>query len=210
MVKDVPTFETVNRDHELRADEPGSESPAEEVWREASEVGEGPSRDAWAEAARDVLLDASRHYHGLVTYKELATEVQHRTRIRTKQQMHHWIGDVLGRVSADCSRRHEPLLSSLCVNTQGSVGTGYAVAVQAATGETPGDGDDHAARERLSCYRHFDAAGLPAEGGSPALTPKLAAARTRARKARALERPVAICPTCYMQLPATGSCNYCD
>ncbi|HZJ05769.1 MAG TPA: hypothetical protein VFD59_09895 [Nocardioidaceae bacterium] len=157
-----------------------------------------------------MLLAAAGRYHGVVTYKELAAQVQHRTGIRTKQLMHYWIGDVLGRVSADCSRRGEPLLSSLCVNAGGSVGDGYAVAVHATSGVTPGDPDDHAAHERLACYRHFGAADLPSDGGVPALTPKLAATRGRARQAKAIDRPIAMCPTCHMQLPATGVCDHCD
>ena len=37
--------------------------------------------------------------------------------------------------------------------------------VIAARGSLDGDADDHAARERLECYRHFGAE-LPAGGGS--------------------------------------------
>ena len=82
--------------------------------------------------------------------------------------------------------------------------------MRAASGETPGDPDDHAARERLECHRFFQAADLPAGGGTAALTAKLAATRDRARKVRLSERTVATCPTCHMELPATGTCNYCD
>ncbi|WP_344220484.1 hypothetical protein [Kribbella sancticallisti] len=184
--------------------------PATGTWREASEVGSDNARSAWAEAARDVLLDAANRYRSVVTYKELANHVQYRTGIRTKQLMHYWIGDVLARVAADCSRRGEPLLSSLCVNTEGSVGDGYAIAVTAAYGEAPEDSDAHAANERLACYQHFEAAGLPPDGGSPALVPRLAASRERARKAALADRPVAQCPTCHLQVPASGICDYCD
>lgn len=182
---------------------------AEGTWRSASEVGSGVSRAAWAEAARDVLLDTAQRYHAVVTYKELADEVQNRTGIRTTQLMHYWIGDVLGRVAAECSVRGEPLLSSLCVDAQGSVGDGYAVAVLDTSGETPGDPDDHAAHERLACYRYFGAADLPSDGGRPALTPKLSAARERSHKARHAQRPAAKCPTCNLELPASGNCDYC-
>jgi len=159
--------------------------------REVSVAGSQNARDAWAEAAREVLLQTARRYHAVLTYKELANEVQLRTGITTRQLIQHWIGDVLGRVSAECSRRGEPLLSSLCVNTAGSVGPGYAVAVQAASGEVPGDLDDHAAHERLACYRHFRAVGLPPDGGVPALTPQLAASRARARRPKTAQRPIA-------------------
>ncbi|MGA8247507.1 MAG: hypothetical protein WB797_11420, partial [Nocardioides sp.] len=143
-----------------------SQPASEEEWREASEVGSEESRAAWAEAARPILIDVAHHYHAVITYKELAAEVQRVSGIRTKQMAHYWIGDVLGRVSRDSTTREEPLLSSLCVNAEGSVGDGYAAAVTAADGEAPGDGDDHAAQQRLACYRFFEAADLPAAGGS--------------------------------------------
>lgn len=183
---------------------------SEEEWREASEVGTEESRTAWAEAARPVLIEVAHHYHSVITYKELAAEVQRVTGIRTKQLTHYWIGDVLGRVSRDSAGRGEPLLSALCVNSEGSVGDGYAVAVAAVSDELTGDGDDHAAQQRLACYRFFEAPDLPAEGGSAALTPQLAARRTRLRKARIAETPADVCPTCNTQLPATKVCdNYC-
>lgn len=182
-----------------------------EDWREASEVGLEESRTAWAEAARPVLLDVARRYHAVITHKELAAQVQQRSGIRTSQPGHYWIADVLGRASGESFKRGEPLVSALCVNSQGCVGDGYAVAVAQTTGDLIGDGDDHAARQRLACYRHFEAAGLPADGGSPALTPQLAARRARARKARIADAPVDVCPTCHTQLPATKVCdNYCS
>lgn len=192
------------------ADASPDEHPATGTWREASQVGSEVARTAWAEAARPVLLGAARRYNSVVTYKELAAEVQRGTGIRTKQLMHYWIGDVLGRVSATGFRRGEPLLSALCVDAEGSVGAGYAIAVRENYGTTPGDPDDHAAHERLNCYRHFGASDLPADGGRPALTPKLAASRERVRKAKAAERPARLCPNCHTALPATGQCDYCD
>jgi hypothetical protein len=181
-----------------------------EVWREASDVGIEESRAAWAEAARPILIEVAKHYHEVITYKALATEAQRVTGVRTSQQMHYWIGDVLGRVSRDSFNRGEPLLSALCVNADGSVGERYAAAVADTTADLTDDGDDHAALQRLACYRHFEATDLPAGGGSPALTPQLAARRARAKKVRLADAPIDVCPTCNTQLPATKVCdNYC-
>lgn len=190
-------------------DDNDTERPPLGGWREASTVGGEAARAAWAEAARHVLLVVASRYRVVVTYKELSHEVQRRTGVRTNQLMHYWIGDVLSRVATECARRGEPLLSALCVNAAGSVGDGYAVAVRNTSGETPGDPDDHAAHERLRCYRYFKAAGLPADGGTPALTPKLAASRSRYLK-RTASPPVTTCPRCHTQLPATGVCDYCS
>jgi hypothetical protein len=197
----MPTLPAISSDLEIdSADE----------WRDASEVGIEESRAAWAEAARPILIGVAQHYHEVITYKALATEAQRVTGVRTSQQMHYWIGDVLGRVSRDSFRRGEPLLSALCVNADGSVGERYAASVADTTADLTDDGDDHAALQRLACYRHFEAVDLPADGGSPALTPALAARRARAKKVRLAEAPVDVCPKCNTQLPATKVCdNYC-
>ena len=177
--------------------------------RDVADVGEEAARTAWAVAAREVLLDTAGRYQAVITSKELAAAVMDLSKIRTSRPSHYWIGDVLGRVSAECAERGEPLLSSLCVNAEGSVGAAYGPAVVAARGSLPGDADDHAARERLECHRSFGA-DLPAGGGSWALTPRLSASRSRERRAAAAEKMPPLCPKCHTAVPATGFCDYCD
>jgi hypothetical protein len=183
--------------------------PVTGEWQEAAEVGDDVARAAWTEAARAELIEVAGQYQGVVASKDLALLVQRRSGIRTSQRAHYWIGDILGRVAVECDRRGEPLLSSLCVNAEGSVGDIYAATVLSIRGETLEDPDVSAAQERLACHRAFDA-DLPAEGGNAELTPRLAASRARARKVRLQERVAPTCPNCYTELPATGPCNYCD
>ena len=197
--------------------------------RDASAVGSAAARAAWADAARPVLLEAAGRYRATVTYKQLAAAVQQSTGITTTQLMHQWIGDVLGRVTDECQSRGEPLLSSLCVSLQGSVGQGYADAVEHARGTRPTDPDDHAAHERLSCYRHWQATGLPRDGGTPLRTAHFTTVRKTARPKAAPRaatprrkpsgkpkpaptpsKPIQLCPRCFTQVPASGVCDYCD
>jgi len=95
-----------------------------------------------------------------------------------------------------------------------------------------------AAQMRLDCYRWAGSA--PADGGAPAPLPgrrprrPAAAATARAPRApgapaaprapratkpvappapkrvAASDRPVTVCPTCFMAIPATGICDNCD
>lgn len=176
---------------------------------EPEPVSDESMRAQWAEAARTHLVKTAKQYGALVTYKELAEHVQSATGLRTKKLAHHWIGDVLARTAAESAAREEPILSALCVNAAGSVGDGYAVAVQSVLGETPSDADDHAAQQRFECYRFFGAS-MPAGGGFPALSPKLTTARDREAKARMAARPVAVCPKCQLAVPASGICDNCD
>jgi hypothetical protein len=205
--------------------------------RDASEVGWEAARAAWCEAARPALLVAARRYRATVTQRQLATAVQESTGITTTRPMQQWIGDVLGRVTEECQALGEPLLPALCVTAQGSVGEGYADAVERARGTRPPDPDGHAAEERLSCYRHWDATGLPSDGGTPlrtahfttvrkassrTATPRTPAARTPAGRKPAARKPAAataaapapaplrLCPHCFTAGPATGVCDYCD
>ncbi|KRE38610.1 hypothetical protein ASG73_04770 [Janibacter sp. Soil728] len=172
-------------------------------------MGSDAARVAWSDAARPVLLDIARRYQGLITYSELSAEIQRQTGIRTKQGLQHWIGKVLERVAIDCHEKGEANLSSLVVNSSGSVGAGYAAAVRTIDGEEPADNDAHAAAERLACHRFFEAVGLPADGGTAALSPQLAQRRERVR-ARATPPPEPIlCPTCFIALPSSGQCDGC-
>jgi hypothetical protein len=166
------------------------------------------AKASWAEQARVHLLQVAQVYQELITYKELADEVQQHTGIRTSLLMRNWMGDVLTLVAQDCGRRKEPILSALCVTAEGLVGDGYAAAIRTVRGESPADSDQHAAVERLACYRHFGA-DLPADGGRPALTPKVEARRNRAMAQRpeVRGRP---CPTCFVEVPVSGSCATCD
>lgn len=204
----MSALEIDDLDHDTDLDLEAEETEAH-VWQEAGDIGQEAAVAAWAEAARPILERAAGSYQGVVTQKELCAQVQEDSNVRTKQQIRHWVGDVLDVVAADCTARSEPLLSALCVNALGSVGDAYALSVQKHTGTTPADGDDHAAAQRLACYRQFDATGLPGDGGFAALTPRLAGARDRARKARLAERVAPQCPDCYMELPATGECDNC-
>ncbi|MCW2867774.1 MAG: hypothetical protein JWR20_1962 [Marmoricola sp.] len=163
--------------------DPG-EAGAPEV-REASSMDYAESRAAWARAARPVLESAAGRYRALVTFTQLSKAIQSDTGITTSQPPAKWLGDVLSRVAAECESRGEPLLSSLCVTAQGSVGSAYAGSVEHARGEAPADPDEHAATERLECYRHWHAAGLPSDGGTALRTAHFAAAAKKAPAPRA-------------------------
>lgn len=207
-------------------------------WLNAAVVGQEASRETWALAAREKLEETAARYGDTVSLRELAGWVQERSLIRTKQLSMQWIGDVLGRVARTCVERREPLLSSLCVDARGHVSPAYALSVEVLRHEEVADPDDHAARERLACHRWFGAE-LPEGGGEPVVTVRAAtprparatggrtassraaapsrvpgtpAAKTPARSAAAApaEKPLAICPVHFTELPATGICDDCD
>lgn len=172
------------------------------------------AKGAWVAIARESLLRTASTYNAIVTYGDLAEELQQKSGIRTKRLIHSWLGNVLGAVGHDCHQLHEPLLSSLCVLKSGSVGAGYGPMLDATYGgPRPENLDLAAAEERLKCYRHFGAQ-MPADGGQPTLAPRLAAARRRAVAATRPRNPDEdgrkVCPLCHVRLPWSGVCGSHD
>jgi hypothetical protein len=210
----------------------------EPTWIEAATLGPDVAHETWALAARQILGQLAGDYHAVVTVPELADQVQQRSRIRTRSMPGSWMGDVLYRVAHDCQAQGAPLLNSLCVQTSGAMGPWYADTVLTVRGDRVDDPEQHAARERLECYRYHGAQ-LPPDGGVPALPhtrrPERARATSRptgtarastpggtgtgsrrttqAREKKVTKkepRPAAVCPSCFMALPASGRCDFCD
>ncbi len=71
------------------------------------------AKEQWAVAARPELERVARSYGEVIRYAELADAVQTSTGIRTRKLMHHWIGDVLSRVGADCHAGRAPALGAV-------------------------------------------------------------------------------------------------
>ncbi|MEV6995622.1 hypothetical protein AB0N87_41945 [Streptomyces sp. NPDC093228] len=126
------------------------------------------AHEIWAQEAYQRLAEVARTYHAVITYKELATKIQHDSQIHTSVLLHNWIGRVLGVVVREAHRRGDPPLTALVVHTEdGMVGEGYREALTTAGQvpvEEPLEREHHAASARLDCYRRF-AADLPADGG---------------------------------------------
>jgi hypothetical protein len=164
---------------------------------------------AWTAAAVPVLERVARNYHATISYKDLGDDVQQVTGIRTRVLLMNWIGQVLGDVSRISHQRGQPMLSALCVHSDGTVGEGYGQAIlDNYGGPLPGDLDMHAAEERLRCYQGFGA-DLPPGGGKAALTPLVAARRAwLARQSRA-DVSSSLCPACNLALPVSGICDNC-
>ena len=164
---------------------------------EGTPTSETIALETWAPLARDILVRTAGSYHAVIREPELAEELQATSGIRTTRHHDRWLTKVLAPIAVLCERTGEPPLTSLVVGTSD---------------------DLDAARQRLDCYRWAGSA--PADGGVPAQLPGSAPKRRapRARTERAAPRPrvaktdqpVAVCPTCFMALPATGVCDNCD
>lgn len=165
---------------------------------------------AWTAAALPVLERVAGTYQATISYQQLADEVQGATGIHTRVLPMNWLGQVLAGASRESHRRGQPMLSALCVHSDGTVGDGYGQAISENYGcEPPRDLDMHAARERFRCYQLCGAV-LPAGGGEPALTAQVASRRAwAAERRRADVSSQRYCPGCYLTLPISGNCEYC-
>lgn len=172
-----------------------------------TKVSQAAAIAAWAVAARQSLMMRARRYHSVITYKDLAAEVQEVSGIKTAQRLDYWIGSLLEAVAIEAARKGEPPLTALCVHQDGTIGPGYAKAPKSVQSDPDDDIDQLAAEHRLLCYRAY-ADDLPADGGVPALTPQVAASRARQKKAERVPRPM--CPVHFIELSTTGACGSCD
>lgn len=170
---------------------------------------------AWVPVGYRVLRETAGRYGAFVTSSDLAARVQADSG-RSGGARPTWVGQLLELVAMQAVRTGDAPLASLCVQSDLTVGDRYR-RVLAVSGVAVGAADDvelRAAQDRLECYRRY-ADDLPEDGGSP--RPLARASRptrsgsTRSTPAkRAPERPApAVCPTCFMQLPATGVCDTC-
>lgn len=182
------------------------------TWREPHRDVHIPRQEAveaWVAAAVPVLEIVASTYGDYITYKKLADAVSQASGVHTKQQLNHWMGEVLGGVIQACSDRGLPELSSLVVHTgDGMVGSGFNEVLRR-SGRDPIDDpyelEMAAAVERLACYKVY-CTELP-EDAEPQLTREYSAQVKRAT--RPAPRPRPVCQGCGLQLPATGICDNC-
>jgi hypothetical protein len=167
----------------------------------------------WAKHAYEVLVETAGRYSAVITYSELAEEVQRRSSLHTKSPMRNWIGGLLVDLTKVNKVRDEPPLTSLVVHKDdGKVGPGYDEVLRA-YGHTPVhdelERETHAAASRLECYRHWGA-DVPADA-TPTLSTRMREVRERRPRAAApAERRGAVCPTCFMEMPVSGVCANCE
>jgi hypothetical protein len=178
----------------------------------------------WAKHAYEVLVETAGRYNAVITYSELAEEVQARSSMRTRAEMRNWIGGLLADLAKVNHVRGEPPLTSLVVHKQdGRVGSGYDAVLRLAGQppiEDPVERETHAAAARLECYRHWGA-DVPADA-QPTVHARTREVRERSprapgtvgrampRSAAAEERRGAVCPTCFMEMPLSGVCPNCQ
>jgi hypothetical protein len=170
------------------------------------------AKHLWAKSAREILIERAREYGGDITDQELAAEVQRRTAVKSRMKLSTWTDEVLEEVIAADHARGEPTLAALCVREDGRAVDGYRLLVARVTGAPVADAERHAAEQRFACYQRFGAT-LPADGGRPSPSRRVhARASGPARRepaVRKVERPVVVCPQCFMAVPATGICDSC-
>jgi uncharacterized protein (DUF697 family) len=145
----------------------------------------------WAPVARDLLIETAKVFGSLITQAEVASKVQSETGIRAGRPVRLWINDLLAAVTR-LRGEGEPLLASLCVRLDESVGDAYLHVVEVAGREKPEDPERDAAVARFDCYAFAGAAMPP--GARPILAPRVAerrAAAARAQSPRKAAKPKA-------------------
>lgn len=152
-------------------------------------------RQAWTKQTYEVLVETAARYNAVITYADLAEEVQQRSGLRTTAGTGSWMPAVLSLVAHQCHRLTDPALTSLVIHKDGRVGSVYNEVLRIA-GLSPieDERERHAAAARLECYRRWGA-DVP-----PDATPSLPGPPTRThRGSRDTERRATDTP------PAAGT-----
>lgn len=183
--------------------------------------GRAATEEVWLPLAREALARVATAPYAVITQADFAEEIQSRSGIHANAALTKWLGRFLERMAGVCRELGEPPLPALVVAADnGKVGPAYD-AVLTALGLPPADtGRERerlAAEHRVECYRWAGAptpaGGWTARGSLRASTGggERAPRRTGAPRATraAAPEPAATCPSCFMQLPATGVCDYC-
>ncbi|MGY4102773.1 hypothetical protein ACW2Q0_24920 [Nocardia sp. R16R-3T] len=166
---------------------------------------------AWAFAAHAELSEIATEYGNFITVDELAERVQEASGVHTGAPTRTWMEAILRKVARRCHNAGDPPLTSLCVRGNHTVGDVYKYVLELAGLPIPKDLESHAAYARWQCYEHHGAT-MPDEPTAPPLTPKVAdrrSANTTAQEAKPEPARAAVCPQCFIQLPASGTCQYC-
>ncbi|MGB3304156.1 hypothetical protein [Gordonia sp. (in: high G+C Gram-positive bacteria)] len=148
------------------------------AWREPSEI-PVPFDEAigeWAQVAREVLIETAGIYGALITQAELGSKVQSETGIRAGGAVRLWVDHLLVAVTRAQSDG-EPLLASLCVRLDQSVGETYLNVLADSGRSKPEDADMDAAIARFACYQSFGA-DIP-EFARPTLAARVAEKRSK-------------------------------
>jgi len=202
-------------------------------WHEPGGQGtsEAIALESWAKITHGILEQVAADYHAVVREAELAERLQAESGIRTTRGPERWLAKMLAPLAHLHHRDGYPPLTALVVDRNGWVGERYDDLMRATeqlpiTDPTARELD--AARARLACYQWAGSA--PEDGGVPAAVPRVVRSRaggtTSGRTARGrtprtprepkaparpkkVERPVAVCPSCFMAIPATGVCDNC-
>lgn len=208
-------------------------------WYEPEGTGtsEAIALETWARATHEILEEVASQYHATITEGALAHRLLTETGIATSRPHPRWLSKLLQPLAALHHRDAYPPLTALVVDGRGWVGERYDDVLRAADDlplTDPTARERHAARARLECYRWAGSA--PEDGGHPeivemkpsrARAPRAAAAGGAARaststraprepkpvvpkKVAPVDRPVNVCPRCFMAIPATGLCDNCD
>ncbi|WP_406233308.1 hypothetical protein [Nocardia sp. NBC_01009] len=184
------------------------------AWR-AGDGAAVPLREAtvaWALAAHAELSEIATGYGHFITVAELAERVQEASGVQTEAPTRTWMDAILRKIARRCHKAGEPPLTALCVQQNHTVGDTYKYVLELAGLPIPNDLELHAAYARWQCYLHHGAE-MPADEGVPPLTPKVASRRSPSTAGQAEVKPqptrAAVCAQCFIELPASGTCQYC-
>lgn len=166
------------------------------IWQDSDHrpVTLSEAKQEWTLRAHEILAEIAGRWNRSIGYDDLAGEVQRRTGIRTDMDSEDWLDGVLSEIDVRCVEAGKPKLVALV--------------------DFPGTAR-HDSEARIACYEAYGAR-KPREKAASTRSagrtrresePKKAPSR---RTVKPEERVRPMCPSCFVELPATGICDNCD
>lgn len=175
----------------------------------------------WSLVGWDVLEEVATKWRRTITEARFAVDVQKRSGIITSLPDDAWVPTVLSLVAQRAREDRAPAITAFIVDEQGKLPTSYdeALRLDGLAGGSESMREQHALDARLMAHRIYGAR-MPMGASTDDLVVATRVPGTRGRprgtgpapttRTVAPEPPRAkVCPSCYIQLPATGQCDYC-
>lgn len=176
----------------------------------------------WTLRATEILVEVAGRYGRSIAYADLGAEVQRRSGIVTDRDLENWLDAVLSEVGRRCAEAGQPPLNVLVDDGADSVAESVRASVYSAYGakmpkaRVSRASQGGTARTSRASQSGTARANRASQGGAAGRTspagersPRTSAPTTR-RTVKPEERRRPVCPTCFVELPATGICDDCE
>lgn len=166
---------------------------------------------AWSMAAWWILEDVAARWKRTLTEEQLGYAVQKRSGVRTDLPVETWIGPVISLVAQRAHESKGVRLTCFITREDGHVPDSYkeVLALEGVQDPSPRMLQDHSLEQRMLGHRAYGAT-IPPHGVLPRKRIPAEPKKTTLSVLMPEEKARPVCQRCFIELPASGQCDWCD